>query len=182
MTMKQISLVFLIAVISACASKPPEAISKDPPQNLTLTRVRMDIDSYVGSEVRWGGVISKVENKTDRTWIEIIRLNLRDNGRPITSGKSDGRFIASFDKFIDPVVYETGRPLTVVGTIDGKVSQPIGEYDYLFPIVAVEGSFLWKRRVAAPAYPYPPPRYYDPWYYDPWYPHPWPRHRHPHYW
>ena len=168
--------------MSACASKPPEAISKDPPENLTLTRVRMDIDRYIGSEVRWGGVISKVENKADRTWVEIIRLNLRDNGRPNTSGKSDGRFIASFDKFVDPVVYETGRPLTVVGTIDGKVSRPIGEYDYMFPIVAVEGSFLWKRRVAAPVYPYPPPWYYDPWYYDPWYPHPWPRHRHPHSW
>ena len=77
--MKQISLVLLITLVSACASKPPAAISKDPPENLTLTRVRMDIDRYIGSEVRWGGVISKVENKTDRTWVEIIRLNLRDN-------------------------------------------------------------------------------------------------------
>lgn len=174
--MKQISLVFLMALLTACASKPPEPISKVPPENLTLTRVRTDIDRYLGSEVRWGGVITSIENKADRTWIEIIRRELRGNGRPITNSKSDGRFIASFAKFVDPEVYESGRSLTVVGTIDDKVSRPIGEYDYLFPIVSVEGSFLWKKRAAVPVSAYPPPW----WYYDPWY-HPWPYHRHHHY-
>jgi outer membrane lipoprotein len=176
--MKQITLVLLIALTTACASKPPHSISKVPHENPTLTRVRMDIDRYIGSEVRWGGVISKVENKADRTWIEVVRHELRDNGRPISSSRSDGRFIASFEKFADPLVYEEGRPLTVVGTIEAKTNRPIGEYDYLFPVVTVEGSFLWKKHEPVPAgYYYPPPY----WYYDPWYHHPWPYRHHRHY-
>jgi len=167
----------MVATLAACASKPPLAISKVPSENLTLTRVRVDIDGYIGSEVRWGGVISKVENKADRTWIEIVRHELRENARPITASKSDGRFIASFEKFADPLVYETGRPLTVVGTIEAKTSRPIGEYDYLFPVVSVEGSFLWKKHEPVPAAAYPPPY----WYYDPWYHHPWPYYPHRHY-
>ena len=167
----------MVTLLAACASKPPPSISKIPPENPTLTRVRMDIDRYIGTEVRWGGVISKVENKADRTWVEIVRRELRDDGRPFTGGKSDGRFIASFEKFADPLVYEEGRPLTVVGTIEAKTSRPIGEYDYQFPVVTVEGSFLWKKHLPAPAAAYPPPY----WYYDPWFYHPWPYYHHRHY-
>ncbi|MDH3387675.1 MAG: Slp family lipoprotein [Gammaproteobacteria bacterium] len=174
--MGKILLITLAAIVAGCASKPPEAISRIPAQDLSLTLVRLDIDRYLGAEVRWGGVISKVENRADQTWVEIVRQKLRDNGRPGYDGRSDGRFIASFDKFVDPVVYTVGRPLTVVGTIDGKISRPIGDFDYLFPVVKVEGSFLWK-----PVAESPPPGYYPPpwWYYDPWFYPPWPYHRHP---
>ncbi|UCH40083.1 MAG: Slp family lipoprotein [Gammaproteobacteria bacterium] len=170
--MKTITLLITGLLLVACASKPPEAISKVPQDNPSLTRVRMDIDAYIGAEVRWGGEISQVENKADRTWIEIVRQDLRKNGRPVTGGKSDGRFIASFDRFLDPVVYEVGRPLTVVGTIESRVNRAIGDYDYQFPVVVVEGSFLWKKREPLPPPAYPPPW----WYYDPWY-HPY-HHRH----
>ena len=169
-----VSAAFLL-LLGACASTP-ESISKKPHENPSLTQVRIDPDAFAGRDVRWGGVVVKVENKAEQTWIEIVRLNLNSYGRPLTSGGSDGRFIASFDRFLDPVVYEVGRPLTVVGRIEGAEKRPIGEFDYLFPIVAVEGSYLWKTaETRPPPYPYPW------WYYDPWYPHPWPYHRHPRY-
>jgi outer membrane lipoprotein len=155
-------VIITIALLGGCASKPPAAISKVPPENPSLTSVRMDIDSFIGTEVRWGGVISKVENRATHTWIELVRQKLRENGKPRTDDRSDGRFIASFEGFVDPVVYEVGRPLTVVGTIEAKTERSIGDYDYLFPIVTVEGSYLWK---AATKYrdPYYPSPY---WYYD----------------
>jgi outer membrane lipoprotein len=167
-------VIITIALLGGCASKPPAAISKIPPENPSLTRVRMDIDSFIGTEVRWGGVISKVENRASHTWIELVRQKLRENGKPRTDDRSDGRFIASFEGFVDPVVYEVGRLLTVVGTIEAKTERPIGEYDYLFPIVTVEGSYLWK---AAPEYrdPYYPHPY---WYYDLRFYHPGPYHHH----
>lgn len=155
-------IIFAIAILGGCASKPPAAISKIPSENPSLTIVRMDIDSFIGSEVRWGGMISKVENKATETWVELVRQKLRENGKPRTNDKSDGRFIASFEGFVDPVVYELGRPLTVVGTIEGKTQRPIGEYDYIFPIVSVEGSYLWKAQSQV-SDPYYPPSY---WYYD----------------
>lgn len=174
--MKTICLVIACVMLAACASKPPAAISRIPENNPSVAMVRMDIDDYIGSEVRWGGSIAGIENRADSTWIEIVRQPLRENGRPDSGGRSDGRFIASFDRFADPVVYEIGRPLTVVGRIEAKVTRKIGEYDYLFPVVAVEGSFLWKKLEPIPPAPYPPPW----WYYDPWY-HPWYFHPHRHY-
>jgi outer membrane lipoprotein len=170
-----IGLVFVIAIMGGCASNPPEAISKIPAENPSLADVRLDNDQYIGAEVRWGGEISKVENRADQTWIEIVRRQLWDDGKPKTSGNSDGRFIASFTGFADPVVYEVGRLLTIVGTIENKIERPIGEYDYVFPIVTVEGSYLWKANTVAQYPNYPPPW----WYYDSrfYYPGPYYRHR-----
>jgi len=179
--MNRILLIAAILLAAGCAGGPPEPISKELHENPSLTQVRMNVDSYIGRDVRWGGVISKIENRADHTWLEIVKLELRGDGSPISGSSSDGRFIASFDRFLDPVVYEVGRRLTVVGSIDSSVQRPIGDYDYLFPIVAVEGSYLWQSVKYAPAPIYPGPWYY----YDPWYPYPyhypWPYHRYPHY-
>lgn len=164
--MKKLVPIGALLVLGACASKPPEAISRVPNDNPSLRQVRQDIDAYIGRDLRWGGVISSVENRADGTWIEIVRYDLRDNGRPREGGSSDGRFIASFDVFVDPVVYENGRALTVVGTIEGKTSRKIGDYDYQFAIVEVDGSYLWKKMPAVQPAPYIPPYY---WYHDPWY-------------
>ncbi len=168
MKVKVILSISIGLLLTGCANNPPAAISVVPDQNPSLTRVRMEIDAYIGESVRWGGVITRVENRQDRTWIELVRQPLRDNGRPIAGSRSDGRFIADFDGFRDPVVYEVGRLLTVVGTIEAKTNRAIGDYDYLFPLVAVEGSFLWKKSKPRSPAAYPPPwAYYYPWYY-PW--------------
>ena len=62
----------------------------------------------------------------------------------------------------------------MVGTIEGQTSRKIGDYDYQFAIVEVEGSYLWQKlaQVRQPAYY---SHYY--WYHDPWYHH----HYHPHF-
>ena len=179
--MKYLSLFDAILLLSACASKPPASIARVPPNDPGLTWVRADIDRNIGTEVRWGGVIGKVENKSDATWIEVVRYPLRDNGRPNLAGLSDGRFIASFAGFRDPVVYETGRPLTVLGVVDGKVERAIGEFEYAFPIVRVEGAHLWQADATyrAPVYdPFPPPW----WYYDFHFRYGYRYHRHPRFW
>ena len=135
--------VILITLFSGCATQVPTAISKIPADNIPVDEVRMDVDKFSGSEVRWGGVISKVENKAARTWVEIVSRELKKNGQPLSDSKSSGRFIASFAGFIDPVVYEVGASVTVVGRIAGESVRLIGEYAYAFPLVLVSSSYLW---------------------------------------
>lgn len=173
--MKNIGMVFLIAILSACASKPTASISKIPVDSLTVAEVRANPGRFVGSEVRWGGVITRVENKASETWIELVGRELRKDGEPKLGGPSDGRFIASFPGFADAMVYKEGYLLTVVGTLKGETTRLIGEYEYRFPVVSVTGSYLWKVE-EKPRFPdYPSPLWYDPW---PFYPHPYPLHPH----
>ncbi len=175
--MKIILYACVALVLGACAARPPDSINRELAENPSLRRVRMDVDAFIGTEVRWGGVISRVENRSEETWVEIVRHGLRDSGRPRVGTQSDGRFIASFGDFTDPVVYEVGRPLTVLGRIVSHSSRKIGDYDYRLVIVEVDGSFLWES-AAEPQYPNYPPYW---WYHDPWY-RPWgPYHRYPHF-
>lgn len=136
----------------------------------------MDIDRFKGVEVRWGGEITYVENKAEDTWIEVVSRPLSKSGRPNEDGPSGGRFVARFKGFADPVVYQVGQQLTVLGTIEGKSRRAIGDFEYAFPVVSVTGSHLWPPEPEVDR-DYPPWWYYDPW---PFYP-PWPYYP-PYYW
>jgi outer membrane lipoprotein len=166
--MKTLVIVALIALCSACA-QPVSSISLAVVDDVSLAQVRASNDAYQGSMVRWGGVVAEVENKADTTWVFLVEYELRDDAKPNADSASDGRFVARFNGFVDPVVYKVGRPLTVVGRIDGSLQRAIGEFEYRFPIVAVLDSQLWAEAVKIRPY-YPPP----PWWYRDYYYHPFP--------
>jgi len=171
-------LFFLLWVLtlSGCATHPPEAISRGQISALSVADVRAQTQKAVsGSVVRWGGVIAAVDNMSDRTLVEIVSHKLAANGRPESGGESDGRFIASFNGFIEPLTYKSGALLTVVGSIDKEeIVRPIGDYEYSFPVVNVGGAYLWASDSDSRTLP-PPWWYYDPWpYYPRYYPYRWP--------
>lgn len=175
----RLSLIIATLMVSGCASQVPIPISTTPAANLSVAEVRADIDRFKGSEVRWGGVITRIDNQASHTWIEIVSHELSKRGEPNSGSQSSGRFIASFEGFIDPLVYGNGRLLTVAGTVTEVTTRNIGEYSYTFPVVTVTSSHLWPIEIIEPPYPdYPPPW----WYYDPWpfYPRPFPYHPHYH--
>jgi outer membrane lipoprotein len=172
--------IFLLVVLTltGCASQPPEVINGGPISTLNVAEVRAaPAETYSGSLVRWGGIIASVENLSDRTLVEVVSHRLASNGRPETKGQSDGRFIASFTGFAEPLTYKAGTLLTVVGHIGEPIVRPIGDYDYSFPVVDVTGAYLWAEEVDVRTLP-PPWWYYDPWpYYPYYYPYRWPHHR-----
>lgn len=166
--MNRFGILLFILLISGCATNVPQAIREAPPGNPLPAQVRAEPQRFIGQPVRWGGTIAEVRNREDETWVQVVARKLGDDGRPEFDDRSLGRFIARFEGFADPAVFAEGRLLTVAGTVTGTELMEIGEYDYRFPVVAVETYRLWpvERTV-----------YYDPWWhdpfwpYDPWYPH-----------
>ena len=156
-----------LLTLAGCASQP-SPIATEPAGNVPIAEVRANPDAYVGKQVRWGGAIASVENKANQTWVEIVGRELKDNGRPLLKKESRGRFLARFQGFLDPAVYAPGRLITIIGTIEGKTTRNIGDFPYLYPVVAVTDSQLWELKRRPVFYHRPPP-----WYYDPWYPYPW---------
>ena len=165
--MKVLSIVLVLAACGGCAANPAASLSQAIVDDVSLTQARGAADAYMGSTVRWGGVVTDVENKADKTWVFLVGRALHDDQEPITDGASEGRFIASFNGFVDPLIYKSGRPLTVVGSIEGSAVRAIGEYDYRFPVVAVRDSYLWEEPVKTKVIYAPAPRY-DYYYYHPY--------------
>ncbi len=164
--LKQILIILLIILLSACASTIPREIREAPLKNTSIAEIRTNVDGFIGSPVRWGGTIESVTTHTSDTWVEVVARDLDNDGKPIDNDRSTGRFIAVIEGFLEPTVYKKGRHITVAGTVEKEVVQKIGEFDYNFPLVRVTNSKLWK---VYRQYLYYRPSYYyrSSWYFDP---------------
>lgn len=166
-TRSTIAGLFLVALVSGCATNIPKEISEPPPNNTSLSDVRKNIAPFLGTRVRWGGTIALVENHATETWIEVVARDLTHTGSPTESDMSPGRFIAIVNGFLDPVIYGVGRNITVAGTVEKEIKRKISEYEYTFPVLHVDHYLLWEKYDPTPPY----------WYFEYWYPYPYPPHR-----
>lgn len=120
--------------------------------------------------VRWGGTIVDVTNTEDnKTRVEIVSRPLQRSGRPINDDRTDGRFIAEFNEFLDPEIYTTGRDLSVIGTVADTVEGRIGNTSYRFPLLQVTNYRYWKPlppQRQHPHYPFHDHYYHDPFWHD----------------
>ena len=178
--MRLLKISICIVLLAGCASNIPDGIRISLPDAPTVAEVRLNVDLYLGKQVRWGGQLASVKNETNRSLLEIVSRNLYRGGRPQQSDYSAGRFLAILPGFIDPAIYSEEREITIFGTITGSTSGEIGNFNYQYPVVSVAQHALWQpipeRHYHSNSYPWYDP-WYDPWH-DPWHD-PWPRRHYP---
>lgn len=126
--------IVLAIAVTGCASQPlvdRSSVDLDaPPDEVAQTRA-------VGATVSWGGRIIEIRTAGDATELEILSYPLTTDGRPDTERASNGRFIAIRNGFVDPLVYDEGRTVTVVGRVEELRDGSIGEQSYRWPVVSV---------------------------------------------
>jgi outer membrane lipoprotein len=122
-----------LLALAGCASKP---LVDRTGVDVTMSPQQVSEASGmpVGT-VNWGGRIIAVRNAGEATELEILSYPLRGNGRPDTGRASDGRFIAVKTGFVDPLVYDQGRTVTIVGTLREYRDGQIGEQAYRWPVI-----------------------------------------------
>jgi outer membrane lipoprotein len=152
-------------LLSGCALNPPTGLEDPLPQAPTKQAVQAAPERYLGERVRWGGEILGVENQAAATEVAVYGRPLFNNAEPRPEGGEGVRFIARFERFLDPAEYSAGKRLTVRGRLTSALTRKVGEYAYRYPVVEVEAHHLW------PAYEPPPePAWFRDPYYDPWWP------------
>jgi outer membrane lipoprotein len=133
----------LVAVASGCAG-PPRSLESGPASSPDPERVADNPSAFEGREVVWGGRIVSVTNEADVTRVSILAKPLDRRRRPDDAAEGGARFMARFDGFRDPLVYRSGRLITVVGRIQGTRRAEVGDYSYNHPVVAVASHELWE--------------------------------------
>jgi len=127
------------ALMSACSTAPKplrgEFANIAPNEASSAERV--------GDKVRWGGEIVAIETLAGSSCFELLGKPLGDSARPTRADQTAGRFLACRDGFYDPALFEVGRDLTVVGTIEAIEPRPIGGFEYRYPKVKAEVIYLW---------------------------------------
>lgn len=145
--MKAISILVGILVLAACNIVPNQIAVEE---NINLVNYK-SIDktqvspSQIGELARWGGKIVSVENKKDVSEIEVVFFPESRSGKPRVGDESLGRFKAVVKGFVDPLVFEEGRLVTVVGSVGELIEGVIGEQTYKYPTLDAQGYYMWRK-------------------------------------
>ncbi len=158
-----IVLVSLLTLIG-CTSPITKTLRQEAAPGVTLPKVLNTPEAYRGDTVIWGGYIIHTVNSHQGSQIFILQTLLGSRDKPEATETSEGRFIANSARFLDPLVYGKGRPVTVAGTVTGvkSVTNKKTGTTYAYPVVQVKQLYLWEQTNASSPYgePY--------WWYDPY--------------
>lgn len=130
-----------------------------------MTQLHTDPERYKDRMVMLGGDIITMQNLADGTRIEILHKPLDGAGMPYDADRSEGRFMAWCDTYLDPAIYTSGRQLTVAGRVLGSHTDKIGEAEYVYPLISCLEIHLWPQKMMTP-YPADPAWHW--WDWGPW--------------
>jgi outer membrane lipoprotein len=162
-----------LCLLSGCIHAISRGVLKEVDREISFSALIKQPDAYQGRVVLLGGVIVKTVNKQEGTLLEVYQTRLDREGRPTDTDRSEGRFLALYQGFLDSVIYKEGRQVTIAGTVQGEKVQLLGEIEYRYPSLIIKELHLWEEEEPVQYEPYP----WDPWD-DPWFPWWWPPRRH----
>jgi len=122
---------------------PPE-LEQQIDRNVTYAELQAAPDNYIGRVVMVGGVVIGTKRTKERTEIEILQLPMDERGPTTTERlRSEGRFLAVREEFLDPATVPPSAPITVVGVVLGSVTRPLDESEYRYPILDIKHIIDW---------------------------------------
>ncbi len=159
---KKMTILTLGILMIASCSVMPENIRKEAQTQPPFAALRDNPREFVGKTVILGGHILQTTNLANETRIAVLQTPLGFEDSPEDVDSSEGRFMISYDGFLDPEVYAKDRLVTVGGEVMGSVRSEDQNMTYDYPLIKASHVYLWPKR----DYNYGP--YYDPWFYGPY--------------
>lgn len=134
-------LILATLLLSACAQPVFDPSGVDP--GITPARVARQPGPVQGRRVIWGGEIVASRNLAETTELVVLARPLNRAQRPQAGGPQMGRFIVHYPGYLETVVYQPGRLVTVEGRVVGRETRRVGEADYTYPQVGADSVYLW---------------------------------------
>lgn len=143
----------------------PLGLEREIDTTVSFADLKRSPDEYLGRTVMIGGNVIKAKRTEAGTELEILQLPTEKEGTLTEERlRSEGRFLAVREQFLDPASLPQGTPITVIGTVKGETTRQLDESDYTYPILEVKHIIDWKsiasqrRRDRSPYYGayYPP--------------------------
>ena len=122
---------------------PPE-LEKQINTSVAFADLHTAPGNYVGRVIMAGGVVIRAKRTKDRTEIEVLQLPI-EGGEPSTTERlrSEGRFLAVREEFLDPASVPPGTPITVIGVVSGSTTRPLDETEYTYPVLDIKHLIDW---------------------------------------
>ncbi len=150
MAIKQIEFILgicLFMLVAGCTAGISKASRSQVTYKGNFADLQKNPDAFGNEIVMFGGKILKTQVSPNSSELMVLQLPLDSNGRPVNQIQSEGRFLIHSDQFLDPANYKKGAFLTVVGVSKGKKIRPIGDYDYVYPLLEEIEIKLWPNEI-----------------------------------
>lgn len=173
--MKRFLILWVVLVfLSSCAHAVSRGVLKEVDRTITFSALLKEPSAYQGKVVLLGGIIVNTINKQEGTLLEVYQTRLDREERPTDTDRSEGRFLALYQGFLDSEIYKKGRQVTIAGTVQGEKVQLLGEITYRYPYLIAKEIRLWEEVKPVQYEPYRWGPGYDPYPWGLWYdPYPW---------
>jgi outer membrane lipoprotein len=152
MANKIVLAAILSFVLSGCTSALSNQVMQQTDQTIAFPDLQRQPERYRGAVVIFGGQILETVVKAGETRVQVLQLPLGVQQRPDNTAASQGRFIVVYKRFADPLVYEKGRKITVVGVVEGGQVIMLNDRPYSLPVLLERETYLWKTEDYYPAY------------------------------
>ena len=122
----------------------PFELARQIDTSVNFVDVKAAPANYVGRVIMAGGVVISAKRTKDQTEIEILQLPT-EGGEPSTTDRlrSEGRFLAVREEFLDPASVPPGTPITVIGVVKGSTTRPLDDSEYIYPILDIKHLTDW---------------------------------------
>ncbi|MDR4462755.1 MAG: Slp family lipoprotein [Nitrospira sp.] len=152
--------VLVLLLMPGCASTRvvPDELKPLVDRTVTFREVIEAPESYQGRMLVVGGEVLKAKRLKDGTQIEFLQLPLDKDERPILNRqRSDGRFFAIQQDFLDPATIEAGTVMTIVGEVSEAKTDQLDDVEYRYPVLIVKHLHTWRDQTDdyGRAYSYP---------------------------
>jgi len=107
-----------------------------------------EANSHKNDVVRWGGLITDIENEENHSLIRVEFHPLDESGHPQLDQPSEGEFVIKTSEFTDPETYYFKHSeITAVGTLNGYVKHIEDGNDVSVPLIVLSDhekySYIW---------------------------------------
>lgn len=143
--LKQILVTGAVLLLGACASFPEKLRVSEGTILAKYTDVLADPEGHFNYQARWGGVIADIKNFEDKTRLEVVHFKLSSTGKPKASDNSPGRYRVYVSGFLEPSIYQKGRLVSFLGTVDDSELGLLDEREINYPVLRSESAFLWPK-------------------------------------
>ena len=122
----------------------PLELAKQIDTSVSFVDLQAAPANYIGRVIMAGGVVISAKRTKDQTEIEILQLP-NEGGEPSTTDRlrSEGRFLAVREEFLDPATVPPGTPITVIGVVSGSTSRPLDDSEYNYPVLDIKHLIDW---------------------------------------
>ena len=122
---------------------PPE-LEKQIDTSVAFADLQAAPGNYVGRVIMVGGVVIRAKRTEDRTEIEVLQLPTEGGGPSTTERlRSEGRFLAVREEFLDPATVPPGTPITVIGVVSGSTTRPLDDSEFTYPVLDIKHLIDW---------------------------------------